>query len=333
MKETGVDNRFRRMGVVLLLVLLSMAAGCASRAKPFTIVALPDTQMYSQNHPDAFLAQTQWIKDHKDELNIVCVVTEGDITNDNSDTQWAAADRALTVLDGVVPWFPVQGNHDMPPGGQVRDATAFNKYVGVQRFQKYPWYGGHFESGNENAFYFLDVGQLRFLVVCLEFGPRDEAITWANHIIAEHKDRPTILVTHCYMNHDDTRVGPGDPHNPHSYPCNGNDGEDLWEKLVRKHSNVFLVLSGHISGDGTGRLTSLGDHNNPVHQVVANYQFRPNGGDGWLRIMTFHPQENRIEVRTYSPTLDQWDEDNENRFDLQYDMGTPRPAKSAKTRE
>ena len=222
----------KRIGEVFLLLLVCLGAGCAPQSNPFTIVALPDTQLYSQDHPDIFLAQTQWVKDHRDELNIVCVVTEGDITNDNSEKQWTAANNALSVLDGVVPWCPVMGNHDMPPGGTVRDAQAFNKYCGPWRFEKYRWYGGHFESGNENAYYLINAEGIKLLILCLEFGPRDEAIDWANKVVAEHKDRRIIVVTHCYTSFDDTRVGPGDPANPHDYPCHGNDGEDLWGKLV-----------------------------------------------------------------------------------------------------
>ena len=80
--------------LALLLVLAGLLPACAAD-KPFTVVMLPDTQVYSEKFPNIFLAQTQWIKDQKNDLNIVCVVTLGEITDDNSDKQWRAADKWL----------------------------------------------------------------------------------------------------------------------------------------------------------------------------------------------------------------------------------------------
>lgn len=58
--------------------------------------------------------------------------------------------------------------------------------------------------------------------------------------------------------------------NPHAYKIldkDCNDGEEMWEKFVKKHENIFMVLSGQIMGKGVGRLTSRGDHGNDVHQL------------------------------------------------------------------
>jgi len=289
--------------------------------RPFTLIALPDTQIYSLSYPDIFLQQTQWIKEHKDDLNVVCVVHEGDITDRNSTREWVLADKAICTLDGAaIPYCMAQGNHDMPEGGKVRDNTQFNRFFPPVRFEKRPWYGGHYDRGNENAYYDFKAGGMKFLVICLEFGPRDQVLDWANTVAAEHEKHRLIVATHCYLDHDDTRVGPGDGLNPHDYGCGGNDGEDIWNKFVRKHPNIFLVLSGHIVGDGTGRLISAGDHGNKVLQVSANYQMQENGGNGWLRILTFVPDQNKIRFRTYSPFLKRDATDEQNEFELDYVM-------------
>jgi len=54
--------------------------------------------------------------------------------------------------------------------------------------------------------------------------------------------------------------------------------------------------------------------------VLPNYQMEENGGNGWLRLMTFHPAENVIRIRTYSPYLDKFAEGEQNQFDLIYEM-------------
>ena len=43
---------------------------------------------------------------------------------------------------------------------------------------------------------------------------------------------------------------------------------------------------------------------------------RENGGNGWLRLITFVPKENQIEFRTYSPSLDQYETDADSQFTL-----------------
>ena len=55
-----------------------------------------------------------------------------------------------------------------------------------------------------------------------------------------------------------------------------------------------MVLNGHYPGEG--RRTDNNACGDPVHQVLSDYQERSNGGDGWLRIMTFTPAENRIDI-------------------------------------
>lgn len=316
-------------GVAAILVVAVAAilaqilfAGEAEERKPFSIIVLPDTQLYSLHHPKIFVEQTKWIKEQKETLNIACVIHEGDITHCNTEKEWEVADRAMSILDDTVPYCITLGNHDLGPGGSAknRDSALFNKYFGIQRFEKKPWYGGHFESGNENAFYFIDAAGMKFLILCLEFGPRNEVLQWADNIVAKHKNHRTIIVTHCYTYSDDSRVGEGDKWNPHNYGCKGNDGDEIWENFVRKHKNIFLVLSGHILNDGLGRLASIGDKGNKVYQILANYQMKGDGGNGWLRIMKFLPTENKIVVTTYSPVLKQYANDAQNQFEIKYSM-------------
>ena len=330
------------MVLCLSYVLTPLSFASNNGKKSFSIVVLPDTQYYSLYYPQIFMSQTTWTRKNSNAMNIVGVVHEGDITHRNSEKEWVRANEALGILDEVVPYYLAIGNHDIGPHGRARnrDTHLFNKYFPISRFEGKPWYGGHFtakkegtfyflkkwwyglpsKAGNENAFYFLTAGRMRFLLLCLEFGPRNEVLDWANKVVSEHKERRTIVVTHCYLNFDDTRVGKGDESNPHEYGCGGNDGEEIWEKFVRKHENIFLVLSGHILGDGLGRLTSNGDHGNKVHQILANYQMKENGGNGWLRTMKFIPEENRILVRTYSPVLNNYATDDQNHFELDYQM-------------
>ncbi len=48
---------------------------------------------------------------------------------------------------------------------------------------------------------------------------------------------------------------------------------------------------------------------------------KPNGGNGFLRLYQFSPAHNRIDVKTYSPALDQWQTNATSQFTMQYSMG------------
>ncbi len=196
----------------LLLTICLLAVGCTTierltAPKPFTLIVLPDTQRYALLFPNIYARQTAWIKEQQKAHNIVGVLHEGDITDKSSAQEWATAEQAMRTLDGVVPYCLVMGNHDFDPGSKPaqRSASRFNQHFGSQRFEKYPWYGGHYGTGNENAYYLLHVDKSDFLILCLEFGPRDEVLAWANQIVAAHPRHHTIVLTHCYTSATDTR--------------------------------------------------------------------------------------------------------------------------------
>ncbi|MBL9125366.1 MAG: metallophosphoesterase, partial [Planctomycetaceae bacterium] len=109
----------------------------------FTIVALPDTQVYCERFPQHFLNQTAWIAANKEKHDIQFVVHLGDITNRNTKPQWEVAQAALQKLDGVVPYSLALGNHDLGPGGNctTRD-TYLNDYVPLTVAQKSPALAG-----------------------------------------------------------------------------------------------------------------------------------------------------------------------------------------------
>ena len=103
------------------------------------MVMLPDTQQYSRSFPELFYAQTQWIKENRDKENIVFVTHVGDVVNDRKkDTnQWVVAHKAMSVLDGVVPWGVAIGNHDYDSTACRPDqATAFLEYFRPAAFPR-----------------------------------------------------------------------------------------------------------------------------------------------------------------------------------------------------
>ena len=280
----------------------------------FTLAALPDTQYYSLAYPHVFNAQTGWLAANSRRLGIAYVLHLGDIVDQNTPEEWQRAAQAMSLLDGVLPYALATGNHDFGPFGHpsTRD-TLLNVYFPFSRTASLPTFGGALETGElQNTYHLFTAGGRDFIVIALEWGPRDPVIAWANEIMAAHPQRSGILITHAYMNNNDRRYDITDTahpqdYNPHQYPTPGgvNDGEELWQKLVRKHRFV-MTLNGHVLGDGTGYLASVTDKGNLCHQMLSNYQFRSLGGEGYLRLLRFLEDGRTVVVTSYSPLLDRY---------------------------
>jgi hypothetical protein len=277
----------------------------------WTLVLLPDSQMYSEVFPEIYEAQTRWIVAQRERRNIAFVLHAGDIVNSDERDQWHAARRSMRILDGQVPYALVPGNHDYPGHRILARRTRLSKYFPVERARAQPGFGGVFEEGRlENSYHLFNAGGRDWIVLALEVFPRDEVVAWAAALLERHSGRSAILLTHIYLGQDDRRIdrrgrhGP-EPHPEHAFPEGVNDGEDLWRKLVSPHSNVVFVFCGHVTGAGTGLLTSSGERGQVVHQVLANYQMRPSGGEGYLRLLEFLPDGETVHMKTYSPWLDE----------------------------
>jgi len=298
----------------------------------WTIVIMPDIQNYSTRFPGLTRLQTQWIVDHKDSRRIVYVLQPGDVTNNNLPFEWQRASRAFATLDAVVPYAIVTGNHDHRTNGLTKDRrTKINDYFPPSRFDRWPSFGGTMEPGRiENSYHLFEAGGRKWVVVALEFGPRDKALEWADGILAKYADRKAIVFTHAYLDWDSTRFdwakkGMSQPHNPHVYGTAGgvNDGEEIWQKLIKKHDNVFLVMNGHIAGDGLGFQVSKTKRGTPVNEMAVDYQRQPIGGGAWLRLLEFLPDGKTVQARTYSPLYEQYRTGPEDQFTFEIYEAAP----------
>lgn len=233
----------------------------------------------------------------------------------------------MYLLDGKVPYTLATGNHDFGTNGtsDVRNSDLFNQYFPYSKYSKEKTFGGAFEVGKmDNTWRVFKAGGNKWLILTLEFGPRNVVLDWANEVVKQHPKHTVIINTHAYMYSDDTRMGEGDRWLPHRYGMGKetganavNNGEEIWEKLVSLHSNIMFVFSGHVLNDGAGKLVSKGMHGNEVYQMLANYQKGVKGleGDeGFFRIVTIDAKNREIDVKTYSPRLQQYKTEEDHQF-------------------
>ena len=165
----------------------------------------------------------------------------------------------------------------------------------------------------------LTLDEATNIVACVE------SLAWADQVMTDHPDHLGILITHAYLNNNDRRYDHTDTeypqlYNPHDYRTPGgvNDGEEIWQKLVRRHPFV-LTLNGHVLGDGTGYLASTNDRGQTVHQILANYQFRALGGEAYLRLLEFLPDGRTVQLKTYSPLYGSYLTGPDQQFTLEID--------------
>ncbi|MBC8087854.1 MAG: metallophosphoesterase [Phycisphaerae bacterium] len=295
----------------------------------WSFVLLPDTQCYCESYPEVFMSQTEWIVRNRQARNIQFVLHLGDVTNNNVHPEWVNARRAMDVIKRAdIPHLMVVGNHDLGPWGSGGARTShFSDYF-IQRNARVP-------GESENAFMTVTVGSSKFLIIGLEFGPRDVVVDWANEVVARFPDHHAILLTHAYVYSDGTRYdwktkAASQTWNPNAYGIGTspeekkhgvNDGEALWQKLVGRHKQFAFTFNGHVLNDGIGHVMSQGVQGNTVHQMLVNYQCgvvpdRKNGGGGFLRIVEVQPDGVTLNISDYSPFYDQWLTDADRKFTI-----------------
>jgi len=281
-----------------IFVLIS----CPIFAQKFVIPVLPDTQKEINYNPDMFVSQMEWIASQKDSLNIPIVFHVGDVVDFNNDDQYIKASDGFKILDNEkIAYAITLGNHDTglvqeysssaAPGNlnkNLRMTDKFNAYFPIKRFilQK-----GRFESGkSDNAYYTFEAGGLKWLVLTLEFCARPTAINWASKIISGHSKYNVIILTHYHL------LPNGD------VATNAEYGDlsplRIYNELIRKYSNILLVLSGHV--DSSAYKDDLGEHGNHIYQLLQDYQGENYGG-GYIRLLEIDPKQKKISAKMYSP--------------------------------
>lgn len=289
--------RFSTWLLVLALFAVAVAAHAAD-LESFTVVLLPDTQNYAEKYPETYMAQTQWIRDNAGKENIAFVIHLGDLVQHfHVEDQWRVADTAHKILDGHVPYSVVPGNHDMKSVDKklTRETPLYDKYFPPERYIGQPWYGGHMGNNNASNYCVFEASGMKFLVLSLHFAPDAAMLEWAEEVIDKHPEHRVILATHYHMRPE------GRATDKAPYGIDGHVGERLWNAFIKKQPNVFMVVSGHVLG--VHHQVATNDAGDPVIEILCDYQGEANGGDGWLQTMRFMPEENKIYVEAYSPTL------------------------------
>ncbi len=296
----------------------------------WTMVILPDPQSYVKfgRNQGILELMTAWMVEQKDNLNINMMVCTGDLVNRNnilvgdgkndnqsSINQWRALDNAISRLDNRIPYVLAAGNHDYGYWDSENRHTQYDTYVTADRnhlneaiLREYYFSADGMPTLANAAFEFEGHNKQKYLILNLEFAPRDEVLEWAKKAIGQekYKDHRVIALTHSYMNNKNERI------EKENYPLkDANYGQAMWEKLINPSHNIVMVIAGHIGDPNNfkGDVAFKQEYKEDgklVTQMVFNAQARGggwngNGGDGWLRYLEFDPDGQTVHVKTYSP--------------------------------
>lgn len=287
-----MTGRMRQCRVVVAGVVLALALLRGARAQEraaFTIVALPDTQRYSEKFPGTFLCQAGWIAAERERESIVFVTHLGDLVEHRGELkEWQRADRAMRILDGVVPYSACIGNHDLG----TTNAFAF---FGPARYAGRSGYLGAAPNGLSHA-QLVAAGGYRLLHLNLVYAPDAATLDWARGVVAAYAESPAIISTHDNL----------------GLAARTANGEALWNAFVSRTPQIFLVLNGHTHGEYWQVSTNVAGGR--VIEILSDYQENLAGGEGDLRLLRFDLPRNRLEVETYSPLLDRANTNVSSRF-------------------
>jgi hypothetical protein len=199
------------------------------------------------------------------------------------------------------------GNHDQEPigGGPTAASFYYNQYFGTNHFTGRSYYAGHYGTNNNNHFDFFSAGGMDFIVLYFEYDDdADPAVlAWGNAVLRTNANRRAIVITHNF----------GNTTTPVSFSPQG----AAIYNAVRTNANVFMMLAGHVTGQGSRVDTFNG---NTIHTFVSDYQGWTNGGDGFMRVIDFSPSNNVVVFQTFSPWTGEWLTDAESELFFNYNM-------------
>ncbi len=314
------------------------------RAYSFAVIG--DIQYSSEFYPESLPIMHQWIVDNADDRNIVYYINAGDITNRDTAYEWENAKAAISLMDGIVPYSLVRGNHDIKNHKASTNQTYHDNYcadigyatttVGaslrghgldtyfgtddpdsntdyVDQF-KAPIGGRYEESTLINTWTTFEAGSSKYLVMNLDYGPSDKVLKWAGEVVAAHPDHKVIFNTHCYM----ISSGAYSLQDTDEKDLSGilipdgdpqrNTGYGIWQKLVSQYENVEMMICGHVTNGRLAVNQREGVHGNTVTEMLVCPQVYDNRfrGLGMIAMYYFNEDGSEMDVEFYSAVADRY---------------------------
>ncbi len=300
-------------------------------AKEYTIVLIPDTQSYTLNKKNIFhlKEQIKWIVNNKEKENIVLVSHVGDVIASNigsypfnlhlmgffcnkrnvdfiknQNNSWEKVKFISDLANIKDLAFSISpGNHDYDCKNNKKSLKGFKNTFNNKKYLKRKWFLDIDETGINTAQIF-EIDNKKFIHIGLEWQPSNKAIEFAQKIIKSNPEKPVILTTHEYLISRDKPF-------PERCKKSGigcswtsakdNNGEELFQKLIKLNPQIFMVLSGHHKVE-EGSLVSENLLGRKVIQITSDFSGDPEGGNGWMTLIKLNLESSSVVLNNFSPT-------------------------------
>jgi len=285
---------------------------------------------YHNTKDDRFSNRAQWLVDYRDDLTkqpLRYVLHSGDVVNwgERDEYQYSnVVSPGMQKLENAgIPYVLSLGNHDTRAVGgggggacngyptvtkDLRQSPLFNKYfagrfgdsVGSYQPYRHPNdVNPTNPAGNiSNGFTTFEAGGLKWLVLSLEFLPRQKVVEWAQNVVGSHPNHNVIVVTHSYLHDSSGNLLSKEGADQYAGP-DATDPQDLRDNLITKYKNIRFVFSGHAGGpDGIYKYTG-----NPA---VAYLQSFHDKATNPVRILRIDTANNTATSYIYAPKTNQY---------------------------
>jgi len=291
----------------------------------YSFAVVGDTQIVSHYAPEKMDTIYDWIIGNISKKKIKFVMGLGDITDwyqSDPSAEWNNAAAAIKQMDGKVPYSLCRGNHDA--------ADHFDRVFPYSEYKSKV--GGTYDNTSIiNSWQKFEVNGIKYMVFTLDYGANDSVLNWASDLIAQNPTYNVIITTHAYLYRDGSTLDDREACPP-STSGGTNDGDDIWNKLISKHENIVMVLSGHDPCDRIVLTQTKGKNGT----VVSQFLIDPQGVDlddptGLVAIFHFSNNGSRVTVEYYSPIKQQYFmAENQFSFDIAV-IDPPTPSTSSST--
>ena len=276
----------------------------------YTFVVVGDTQkqantdwkMGSDDNPDndtKYMDQIyDWIVANKDAQNIKLVLGMGDITNDNTAGEWEIAKSAISKLAAAnLPYHIIYGYpHD--------NLAEFDTYFKNEANFKNADIGYYSGDSLGNYYMRFTINGIKYMIIGIEFGANDKILKWVGEMADANPDYRVIVTTHAYMFRDGTTLDKDDVAPPNRTgktvdENSRNNGDMMFDKLIKKHRNIHMVMSGHDPYDSIAYRQDRGESGNIISQFLVDPQ-NMNVAYGMVALFHFSADGKKLAVEWYS---------------------------------
>jgi len=242
------------------------------------------------------------------------------------------------LRDAGIPYSTILGNHDYDDfnmlAGTGRNADYYNYYFPSDMFDqafpgtvvsRYKNNTPEFAKNNDtmmNVIYEMDATPkgsstpVKYLVVSFEFGPDDDMLAWATDIVSQEKyaNHRVIVNSHAFLYADGDFMSDNAYCNPTDYNwyntpgvIGANNSQQIYDKFVSKHGNMFLTSGGHTAQESLAYRTDVGDFGNTVYSMLVDYQGMYNaGGDSLIVVAKVNEKTKKMTLRTFNPVTNKF---------------------------